>query len=81
MHVIAFFACCPVPLIIASIKPMTHTPGSQETLLDDGKAITIETGKLARQAQGSVVVRCGDTMLLATVVSNHDAAKAWTSSP
>lgn len=52
---------------------MTSTPISQEILLDDGRTITIETGKLARQAQGSVVVRCGDTMLLATVVSNHDA--------
>ena len=52
---------------------MTPTPISQEILLDDGRTITIETGKLARQAQGSVVVRCGDTMLLATVVSNHDA--------
>ncbi len=35
--------------------------------------ITIETGKLATQADGSVVVRQGDTMLLATVVSNKDA--------
>jgi polyribonucleotide nucleotidyltransferase len=35
--------------------------------------ITIETGKLAKQADGSVVVRMGDTMLLATVVSNKDA--------
>ncbi len=39
----------------------------------DGRAITIETGKLAKQAHGSVVVRQGDTMLLATVVSNLDA--------
>ncbi len=39
----------------------------------DGRAITIETGKLAKQAHGSVVVRQGDTMLLATVVSNIDA--------
>ena len=39
----------------------------------DGKIITIETGKLATQADGSVVVRQGDTMLLATVVSNKDA--------
>ena len=39
----------------------------------DGKTITIETGKLATQANGSVVVRQGDTMLLATVVSNKDA--------
>ncbi len=37
--------------------------------LADGRNITIETGKLAKQADGSVVVRMGDTMLLATVVS------------
>ena len=41
--------------------------------LSDGKIITIETGKLAKQANGSVVVKCGDTMLLATVVSNKEA--------
>ncbi len=39
----------------------------------DNRPITIETGKLAKQAHGSVVVRQGDTMLLATVVSNYDA--------
>ncbi len=38
--------------------------------LGDGRTVTLETGKLARQADGSVVVRIGDTMLLATVVSN-----------
>jgi polyribonucleotide nucleotidyltransferase len=41
--------------------------------LADGRTITIETGKLAKQADGSVVVRMGDTMLLATVVSAQDA--------
>ncbi|MDQ3535461.1 MAG: polyribonucleotide nucleotidyltransferase, partial [Bacteroidota bacterium] len=41
--------------------------------LNDGRKITIETGKLAKQADGSVVVRMGDTMLLATVVSKHEA--------
>lgn len=41
--------------------------------LADGKTITIETGKLAKQADGSVVVRMGDTMLLATVVAAQDA--------
>ena len=40
--------------------------------LPDGRTITIETGKLARQADGAVVVRLGDTMLLATVVSNKE---------
>ncbi|MEM7161867.1 MAG: polyribonucleotide nucleotidyltransferase [Bacteroidota bacterium] len=42
--------------------------------LGDGKAITMETGKLAKLADGSVVVRLGDTMLLATVVAAKDAA-------
>jgi len=39
----------------------------------DGMDITIETGKLAKQASGSVVVKQGNTMLLATVVGNHEA--------
>ncbi|MFZ4786096.1 MAG: polyribonucleotide nucleotidyltransferase, partial [Flavobacteriales bacterium] len=39
----------------------------------DGRPITIETGKLAKQAHGSVVVRQGDTMLLATVVAAEEA--------
>ncbi|MEZ0005917.1 polyribonucleotide nucleotidyltransferase [Flavobacterium sp. 28YEA47A] len=41
--------------------------------LGDGRSISIETGKLAKQADGSVVVRMGDTMLLATVVSAKKA--------
>lgn len=39
----------------------------------NGREISVETGKLAKQADGSVVVRCGGTMILSTVVSNHDA--------
>lgn len=46
---------------------------TQSIPLPDGRTITIETGKLARQADGSVVVRLGNTMLLATVVSAKDA--------
>ncbi len=42
--------------------------------LKDGREITIETGKLAKQANGSVVVKMGGTMLLATVVANKDAS-------
>ena len=43
---------------------------TQETItLADGRTITIETGKLAKQADGSVVVRMGNSMLLATAVS------------
>ncbi|MBR4971162.1 MAG: polyribonucleotide nucleotidyltransferase, partial [Paludibacteraceae bacterium] len=41
--------------------------------LPDGRTSTIETGKLAKQAAGSVVVRMGNTMLLATVCSAKDA--------
>src|SRR6218665_2608804 len=37
--------------------------------MPDGKVISLETGKLARQADGSVVLRSGNTMLLATVVA------------
>ena len=43
--------------------------------LGDGRTINIETGKLAKQADGAVVVKMGDTMLLATVVSAHEAAE------
>ncbi len=46
---------------------------TQSVALPDGREITIETGKLARQADGAVVVKLGDTMLLATVVSSKDA--------
>jgi polyribonucleotide nucleotidyltransferase len=41
--------------------------------LGDGRTIVIETGKLAKQADGAVVVRMGKTMLLATVVAAKDA--------
>ena len=41
--------------------------------LADGREISIETGRLAKQADGSVVVRMGDTMVLATVVSSKEA--------
>lgn len=48
--------------------------GTTQTITgSNGETITIETGKLAKQADGSVVVRQGDTMLLAAVVSNKDA--------
>ena len=46
---------------------------TEKITLSDGREITIETGKLAKQADGSVVVRMGDTMLLATVVANKNA--------
>jgi len=52
--------------------PKTFT---QEIRLEDGRTITIETGKLAKQAHGSVVVRMGDCMLLCTVVSNYQSGQ------
>ncbi len=41
--------------------------------IGDGRIVEIETGKLAKQADGSVVVKMGKTMLLATVVSSREA--------
>ena len=41
--------------------------------LPDGRALTLETGKLANQADGSVMLRMGNTMLLATVCAAKDA--------
>lgn len=46
---------------------------TETIVLPDGREITLETGKLAKQADGSVVVKCGGTMLLATVVSSKEA--------
>lgn len=51
---------------------MNYTVHNETIDLGNGREITLETGKLAKQAHGSVVVRSGDTMLLATVVSAHD---------
>ena len=42
--------------------------------LGDGRIVTLETGKLAKQADGSVVVKMGDTMLMATIVTKKEAA-------
>ncbi len=53
------------------MKPKTFT---QEIRLEDGRTITIETGKLAKQAHGSVVVKMGNCMLLCTVVSNYNSS-------
>jgi len=46
---------------------------TETVTLADGREITIETGKLAKQADGSVVVKMGGTMLLATVVASKEA--------
>ena len=48
--------------------PKVHT---QIIELGDGRTISLETGKLAKQAHGSVVVQMGKAMLLCTVVSNY----------
>ena len=44
---------------------------NQKIKLTDGREIELETGKLAKLADGSVVVRMGNCMLLATVVSSR----------
>ena len=50
------------------IKPITKS-----IELGDGRTITLETGKLAKQADGSVMLKMGKTMLLATVCAAKDA--------
>jgi polyribonucleotide nucleotidyltransferase len=53
---------------------MSKPKAIQETIdLGDGRSIIIETGVLAKQADGAVMVRMGDTMMLATVVSAKEA--------
>ena len=46
---------------------------TKKVSLPDGREISIETGKLAKQADGSVMLRMGNTMLLATVCAAKDA--------
>ena len=53
---------------------MTPKSFTQEIHLSDGRSISLETGKLAKQADGSVVVRMGNCMLLATAVSARQAS-------
>ena len=50
-------------------------PVKKTIALPDGREITIETGKLAKQADGAVEVRMGNTMLLATVCSAQEAGE------
>ena len=52
---------------------MMMKPIKKTIALPDGREITIETGKLAKQADGAVEVRMGNTMLLATVCSAQEA--------
>ncbi|CAN5225764.1 polyribonucleotide nucleotidyltransferase [soil metagenome] len=51
---------------------MKPNPISVTFDIGDGKVVTIETGKLARQADGAVTVRLGNCILLATVVANKE---------
>ena len=50
-------------------------PIKKTITLADGRTITLETGKLAKQADGAVELRMGNTMLLATVVSAQEAGE------
>lgn len=50
-------------------------PVKKTITLPDGREITLETGKLAKQADGAVELRMGNTMLLATVVSAKEAGE------
>ncbi|MEO6190776.1 MAG: polyribonucleotide nucleotidyltransferase [Saprospiraceae bacterium] len=49
------------------------TPYSSSFSLPDGRIVTLETGKLGSLADGSALVRCGDTMIFASVVCSKDA--------
>src|SRR5690625_4521253 len=50
------------------LNPIQHT-----FTLPDGREITLETGRLARQADGSALIKMGNTMILCTVVSAKEA--------
>lgn len=51
---------------------MNLTPTSVSFQLNDGREVIIETGKMARQADGAVTVRCGDCVILATAVASRE---------
>jgi len=52
--------------------PMLTQPIRKTFDIGDGRQVTIETGRLARQADGSVTVTMGNSILLATVVASHE---------
>lgn len=62
-----------MPFLIKQKKSNMLKPIEQPFDIGDGRTITLETGKLARQADGSVVVKFNNTLLLATVVSAKEA--------
>jgi polyribonucleotide nucleotidyltransferase len=67
---IAFFC---IQINKTQINIMSKSVFTKTFELDDGRTISIETGKLANQADGAVVVKMGDTMLIATVVATKEA--------
>lgn len=54
---------------------MSQNAITQTMTLPDGREISLETGKLAKQADGSIVLKMGNTMLLATVVAEQEAGE------
>jgi polyribonucleotide nucleotidyltransferase len=50
---------------------LTESTQKRTTITLEGKEIIIETGEVAKQARGSVLVRCGDTVVLITVCMSH----------
>jgi len=63
-------------MLLDVLKMLETMLGISKTFdLGDGRNVTIETGKLAKQADGSAVVKIGDTMLLATVCCKKEAVE------
>jgi polyribonucleotide nucleotidyltransferase len=60
-------------MVSSQTKIMSKIGIKKSYTLGDGRTIEIETGKLAKQADGAVVLTMGKTMILATVVSDKDA--------
>ena len=60
---------------------MKPEPTTVTVSLTGGKTISFETGKLAKQAHGSVVVRLGENVVLATATSNADPREGIDFSP
>jgi polyribonucleotide nucleotidyltransferase len=69
-----FFAIYKLPFTHLQENIMGPEGITQYIHMPNGQEISINTGRLAKQADGSAVVRCGNTMLLATVVSAKEAA-------
>ena len=63
----------PSTIIFELIMKHFCKPINVSKKLSDGREVSIETGKLAKQADGSVVLTMGKTMILASVVSKKEA--------